>query len=150
MHSAQVIVTVKQLEPSLREQGIRAIYLFGSVARETQTDSSDIDLAFDLAPGATERFSLIDQLHIQRQLAAALGTNVDLIERDYLRPRVCIIIRPAEVVVSIASVRERKPAPVASIFSRMWMRSFRDRESRSSFQVTTTSPGRRWSIMRSS
>lgn len=67
MHSAQVIVTVKQLEPSLREQGIRAIYLFGSVARETQTDSSDIDLAFDLAPGATERFSLIDQLHIQRQ-----------------------------------------------------------------------------------
>ncbi|MBI2249712.1 MAG: nucleotidyltransferase domain-containing protein [Brevundimonas diminuta] len=88
MHSAQVIVTVKQLEPSLREQGIRAIYLFGSVARETQTDSSDIDLAFDLAPGATERFSLIDQLHIQRQLAAALGTNVDLIERDYLRPRV--------------------------------------------------------------
>jgi predicted nucleotidyltransferase len=88
MRSAQVIVTVKQLEPSLREQGIGAIYLFGSVARETQTESSDIDLAFDLAPGAPERFSLIDQSRIQRQLAAALGTNVDLIERDYLRPRV--------------------------------------------------------------
>ncbi len=88
MRRAQVIVTVKQLEPSLREQGIGAIYLFGSVARETQTDSSDIDLAFDLAPGATERFSLIDQSRIQRQLAAALGTKVDLIERGYLRPRI--------------------------------------------------------------
>ena len=88
MRRTQVIVTVKQLVPSLREQGIGAIYLFGSVARETQTDSSDIDLAFDLAPGATERFSLIDQSRIQRQLATALGTKVDLIERDYLRPRV--------------------------------------------------------------
>lgn len=39
MRSTQVIVKVKQLEPSLREQGIGAIYLFGSVARETQTDS---------------------------------------------------------------------------------------------------------------
>lgn len=88
MRRIQVIVTVKQLEPSLREQGIGALYLFGSVARETQTDSSDIDLAFDIAPSATERFSLIDQSRIQRQLAAALGTKVDLVERDYLRPRV--------------------------------------------------------------
>ena len=61
MHSTQVIVTVKQLELSLREQGIGAIYLFGPVARETQADTSDINLAFDLAPGATESFSLIDQ-----------------------------------------------------------------------------------------
>lgn len=88
MRRTQVIVTVKQLEPSLREQGIGAIYLFGSVAREAQTDSSDIDMAFDVAPGATERFSLIDQSRIQRQLAAALSTKVDLIERVYLRPRV--------------------------------------------------------------
>lgn len=88
MRSTQVIVTVRQLEPPLREQGIGAIYLFGSVAREMQADSSDIELAFDLAPGAIERFSLIDQSRIQRQLAAALGTKVDLIERDYLRPQV--------------------------------------------------------------
>jgi len=86
MRRTQVIVTVKQLEPSVREQGIGAIYLFGSVARETQTESSDIDLAFDVGPGATERFFLIDQSRIQRQLTAALDTKVDLIERDYLRP----------------------------------------------------------------
>ncbi len=88
MHRTQVIVTVKQLEPSLREQGIEAVYLFGSVARETQTDSSDIDLAFDIAPSANEHFSLIDQSRVQRQLAEALGTKVDLVERDCLRPRI--------------------------------------------------------------
>ena len=88
MRRTQVILTVKLLEPSLREQGIEAIYLFGSVARETQTDSSDIDLAFDVAPGENERFSLIDQSRIQRQLAAALGTEVDFVERDWLRPGV--------------------------------------------------------------
>jgi len=88
MRSAEAIVIVKQLESSLREQGITAIYLFGSVARGTQNYSSDIDLAFDLAPSAIEHFSLIDQSRIQRQLAGALGTKVDIIERDYLRPRV--------------------------------------------------------------
>lgn len=87
MRRAQVIAIVKQLELSLREQGVSAIYLFGSVARQTQVDSSDIDLAFDLSDAATS-FSLIDQSRIQRQLAAALGAKVDLIEKTYLRQRV--------------------------------------------------------------
>lgn len=88
MRRADVVATLKQLELSLREQGIAAIYLFGSVARDTQTASSDVDLAFDLTPSVIERFSLIDQSRIQRELASALGTKVDLIERAYLRPGV--------------------------------------------------------------
>ena len=88
MRRADVIVIVKQLELSLKEQGVSAIYLFGSVARETQDDFSDVDLAFDLAPSAIEHFSLIDQSRIQRQLVEALGTKVDLIERAYIRPQV--------------------------------------------------------------
>ena len=88
MRRADVIVIVEQLELSLREQGVSAIYLFGSVARETQDDFSDVDLAFDLAPSAIEHFSLIDQSRIQRQLVEALGTKVDLIERAYIRPQV--------------------------------------------------------------
>lgn len=88
MRRADVIVIVKQLELPLREQGVSAIYLVGSVARETQDDFSDVDLAFDLAPSAIEHFSLIDQSRIQRQLVEALGTKVDLIERAYIRPLV--------------------------------------------------------------
>ncbi len=63
-------------------------------------------------------------------------------------PSICIIMRPGGVVVSTASVRERKPAPAASIRSRRVSMSLRDRANRSSFQTTTMSPGlsssRRW------
>ncbi len=88
MRKADVVATLKQLELSLREQGIAANYLFGSVARDTQAALSDVDLVFDLAPGAIKRFSLIDQSRTQRELAGALGIKVDLIERSQFRLRV--------------------------------------------------------------
>ena len=65
-------------------------------------------------------------------------------------PTICIIIRPAGVVVSMCSVSERKPAPASPIFSMMCSRSFSERDNRSSFPTTTTSPGRRWSSRRCS
>lgn len=55
--------------------------------RQTQIDSSDIDLAVELSDAATS-FSLIDPSRIQRKLAAALGAKVYLIEKAYLRQRV--------------------------------------------------------------
>lgn len=45
---------LRDLEQSLRAQGLAQIYLFGSVARETQTDLSEIDLAFDVDPSAND------------------------------------------------------------------------------------------------
>lgn len=65
-------------------------------------------------------------------------------------PTICIIIRPAGVVVSIASVSERKPAPAAAIRSIRCRTSFSERDSRSSFHTTTVSPGRSWSRSRAS
>src|SRR5215213_4037891 len=65
-------------------------------------------------------------------------------------PTICIIIRPAGVVVSTLSVSERKPAPAPAIRSMMCSTSFSDRDSRSSFQTTTTSPSRIWSSRRCS
>jgi len=60
-------------------------------------------------------------------------------------PTICIIIRPAGVVVSMFSVTERKPAPASAIRSMMCSTSFSERDSRSSFQTTTVSPSRNWS-----
>jgi len=57
-------------------------------------------------------------------------------------PTICIIMRPAGVVVSMASVIERKPAPALAIRSMMCSISFNERDSRSSFQTTTVSPSR--------
>ena len=65
-------------------------------------------------------------------------------------PTICIIIRPAGVVVSMSSVSERKPAPALAIRSMMCSTSFSERDSRSSFQTTTVSPSRRWSSRRCS
>ena len=65
-------------------------------------------------------------------------------------PTICIIIRPAGVDVSIDSVRLWKSAPAESIFSRVKRRSFSERERRSSFQTTSTSPLRSCSSKRCS
>ncbi len=88
MERDQAIATLRQLAPTLRDQGVEHVYIFGSVARGVAKPASDVDVAFDLAPGADERFSLIDQSRIQRQLAEALSAPVDFIERAYLRPRI--------------------------------------------------------------
>ena len=49
-------------------------------------------------------------------------------------PTICIIMRPAGVVVSMASVRLWKPAPACRIFPIKVQTSFNDRHRRSSFR----------------
>src|SRR4051794_2471746 len=65
-------------------------------------------------------------------------------------PTICIIIRPAGVVVSMFSVIERKPAPALPMRSMMCSTSLSERDRRSSFQTTTVSPSRKWSSRRCS
>lgn len=76
------------MEADLRRQGVDHLYLFGSVARDEADGASDVDVAFDVEPSASERFSLIDQSRIRRQLVEALSVPVDFVERAYLRPRI--------------------------------------------------------------
>jgi predicted nucleotidyltransferase/DNA-binding XRE family transcriptional regulator len=62
----------------------RNVRVFGSVARGEETDTSDIDLLVDMAPG----HSLLDQVRLRRELAELIGVDVDvvttagLLERD--------------------------------------------------------------------
>ncbi len=65
-------------------------------------------------------------------------------------PTICISIRPEGVVVSVASVRLRTPAPAYATRSIRWRRSFSERDKRSSFQTTTISLGRNGSRRRCS
>jgi uncharacterized protein len=84
MNSAQALATLKSLEPDLRAQGICALYLFGSVARNEAGASSDVDVSFDIAPGV--KFSLFDQAQITCDLTEALGTKVDFVPRRAIHP----------------------------------------------------------------
>ena len=75
---------MRPMEPELRRQGLSALFLFGSVARDEASDASDIDLLFDVP--ADVRFSLFDQARIQSELADALDAGVDLVPIEALKP----------------------------------------------------------------
>ncbi len=83
--TAPVLAKLKALEPRLRADGVCGLYVFGSHARGEASANSDVDLLFDIEPGA--RFSLFDQARIGRELGEALKVKVDLVPRRALHPK---------------------------------------------------------------
>ena len=65
-----------------RHRGL-SISLFGSVALETDNDSSDIDFLVQFEPGS----SLFDLLHLQDDLEDLLGRPVDVVSAGGLKTR---------------------------------------------------------------
>jgi predicted nucleotidyltransferase/uncharacterized protein with HEPN domain len=65
-------------------RGIRNIRVFGSVARGEADDSSDLDLLVDLSPG----HGLFALGGFAEELAALLGTRVDVATVAELKPRI--------------------------------------------------------------
>lgn len=82
MDREAAIIRLRALEPSLRAVGLKALYLFGSVARGDAGPQSDLDLLFEVEPAS--RFSLLDQARLQLDLSAALDRGVDFVARDGL------------------------------------------------------------------
>jgi len=80
------IARLRPFESRLREQGVSALYLFGSTARDEASDTSDLDLLFEYDPKV--HFSLFTQVRLMHELTDGLGTKVDFISREGLRPRV--------------------------------------------------------------
>lgn len=78
------LTRLRSFEPQLRARGVRALYLFGSTARDQAGDGSDLDLLFDYDPAS--RFSLFTQAELIEELSTRIGTKVDLIALDGLRP----------------------------------------------------------------
>jgi predicted nucleotidyltransferase len=81
----KTIAALKTLETDLRRQGLGALYLYGSVARDSAGSSSDVDLYFDRAPGARIGLSLLAMKH---DIEALLGVPVDFGSREGLHPLV--------------------------------------------------------------
>ena len=88
MNRAAAISRLRSLERELRSQGLSALYLFGSTARDEARDTSDIDLLFEVRPDM--RFSLFDQARISRELSERLHARVDLVSRRSIHP----LLRP--------------------------------------------------------
>jgi hypothetical protein len=81
-----ILDRLKTMEVDLRRDGVTALWMFGSVAREAATPGSDIDLAVEFDP--MSKVSLLTVARLQQDIQDALGAPVDLGIRDDLRPHV--------------------------------------------------------------
>jgi predicted nucleotidyltransferase len=87
---SETLGTLRAHADDFRRQGVRHLYLFGSVARGDTHSASDIDLAVDIDPDAD--FSLLDLVGIQQMADQLLGWPTDVVERRglkrFVRPEV--------------------------------------------------------------
>ncbi len=83
----QILTLLKKQLPYLRSNfKVKSIGLFGSYAREEQTETSDIDMLVDFeAPVGFIKF-----IELENYLSDKLGVKVDLVTPDALKP----IIKP--------------------------------------------------------
>jgi len=85
MDREQVIRILRDNAAELHEMGLAKLYLFGSVARG-DPKPADVDLAFEI--GDNPHFSLLTQAGAMLRIEELLGRPVDLVERDFLHPRI--------------------------------------------------------------
>jgi len=81
---AAVLGALRAHAPELRERGVSALWVFGSVARGEARPGSDVDLMADFDPDA--RLSLVGLASLRAELSDAVGAPADLVERGALRP----------------------------------------------------------------
>ena len=82
MTREKCIEILSKAAPHIKEKyGVKSLSLFGSTARGTNTEESDIDLFVDMPPKALMLVGLGDYLE------ELLGTSVDLVRSsNFLRP----------------------------------------------------------------
>jgi uncharacterized protein len=97
MTREEALRRLRPCESELRASGLAALYLFGSTARNEAEKESDVDLLYELEN--RPHFSLLDAAGIQNRLEDMLGTRVDLVLRNALRPRIASRVEPEMVRV---------------------------------------------------
>lgn len=80
----RVIAILQAHEMDLRQAGIRHLSLFGSVARDSATVDSDVDLAAEFDPDA--RIGLFKLGALERRLSDLIGQRVDLLPEPIEKP----------------------------------------------------------------
>lgn len=82
MNRRDAVDRLRALEPELRNRGVRALFLFGSVARDQAAATSDVDLFFDDDPA--NPMSYLSVIGLERFIQESIDAAVDLIPRDGL------------------------------------------------------------------
>lgn len=74
-------VDMQRLDQLCRRYGVARLEVFGSVARGDADQSSDLDLLYELAPGAKLGWEIED---LQDELSGLFGRPVDLVSKRAL------------------------------------------------------------------
>lgn len=82
--SKEIEELTKGIGPLLREGGVIEASVFGSFARGEAQPNSDLDLLVRYK----EDVSLFDVSSLKCQLEKFLGIKIDLVSKDYLKPRI--------------------------------------------------------------
>jgi len=82
--SKEIGELAKRIVPILRYSGVVEASVFGSFARGEVHPDSDLDLLVRYKKSV----SLLDVSELKCELEKLLGSQVDLISRDYLKPRI--------------------------------------------------------------
>ncbi len=82
---AEILAFLKDNKGLFRSQyGIRKIGLFGSYAREEQTDTSDIDILIEMSPDTENIFD--KRMQLRELLMSRFAKNVDICHEQAIRP----------------------------------------------------------------
>ncbi|MFA5951368.1 MAG: nucleotidyltransferase family protein [Hyphomicrobium sp.] len=83
MRREEVLNRLREMKPALaRDESVRAIAIFGSVARDEARDNSDIDIIVEFE-NTPDMFKFVA---LQDRLSDALGAKVDLFTARGLHP----------------------------------------------------------------
>jgi uncharacterized protein len=96
MERGEVIAKLKRHEAELKRLGVLHLYLFGSTARGTAREDSDVDLFFDYDRG---KFGLYELMDVKAAAARILGGKADIMTRDSLHEALRARIEAAAVPV---------------------------------------------------
>lgn len=86
--ATDVVRRLRRHQTAMAEKGLQHLYLFGSVSRGDARPDSDIDLAYELRPGA--KLSLFEIGRIEGLIREVLerDTKIDLVPRTSLHDHV--------------------------------------------------------------
>jgi uncharacterized protein len=85
LNKNQVLSELRGCRSEIRAHGVRALYVFGSTARDTARDDSDVDIFIEAE--RIDRFNAFDLIDVKMLLERRLDANVDLTTRDGLHLR---------------------------------------------------------------
>ena len=102
-----MLYTIEQIqsivEPIAKKYNLKAVYLFGSYARGTANEHSDVDLLIDTTGSGLDTFFKLGAVYTD--FADALDKEVDLITVSSLEQPAQ---RPSDVLFRDAVMRERR------------------------------------------